>query len=149
MTESPSNESVEASDPASVGPFELATFPLHLGHGGTAVVQPAFAPEMQWYLDYGQRHGSEGTDTHLVSMHTMTGAWDSWEMHPAGTEVVVVTDGSFTLVQERDGKEVRIPLQKGEYALNPPGVWHTADVEESVTAVFLTVGAGTQVRPRS
>ena len=39
-------------------------------------------------------------------------------------------------------------LQPGEYAINPPGVWHTADVSESATGFFVTAGVGTQGRPR-
>lgn len=36
----------------------------------------------------------------------------------------------------------------GEYAINAPGVWHTADVETEVTCVFITAGLGTEHRPR-
>jgi len=41
-----------------------------------------------------------------------------------------------------------VPLAAGEYAINPPGVWHTADVTETATAIFITAGEGTQHRPR-
>lgn len=70
-------------------------------------------------------------------------------MHPAGDEVVICTAGSMVLVQEfEDGKVVQTPICAGQYAINPPGVWHTADVAESATAVFITAGEGTQHRPR-
>lgn len=36
----------------------------------------------------------------------------------------------------------------GEYAINPPGVWHTADVEGEATALFITAGLGTEARAR-
>jgi hypothetical protein len=39
-------------------------------------------------------------------------------------------------------------LGPGDYAINPPGSWHTADVAEPVTALFITVGEGTSHRPR-
>ena len=52
------------------------------------------------------------------------------------------------MIQEIDGEPVRTTLQPGEYAINPPGVWHTADVERSATAVFITAGLGTQHKPR-
>ena len=39
-------------------------------------------------------------------------------------------------------------LRTGEYAINPPGVWHTADVESEATALFITAGLGTELRPR-
>ena len=54
----------------------------------------------------------------------------------------------MTLVQEIEGEERRVLLRAGEYAINPPGVWHTADVETSATAVFITAGEGTEGRER-
>ena len=35
-----------------------------------------------------------------------------------------------------------------EYAINAPGVWHTADVTGEATALFITAGKGTEHRPR-
>jgi len=46
------------------------------------------------------------------------------------------------------GSTNRVELKQGEYAINPPGVWHTADIEGEATGVFITAGAGTEVRPR-
>ena len=136
------------STQADVGPFTLSTQPAHLGLGATTVVQPDFTGDMAWYMGYGQRHAADGNEGRLLSMHTFEQPWDSWEMHPNGTEVVIVTAGRLTLIQERDGAEHRIEMGPGEYAINPPGVWHTADASESATAVFITAGAGTEVRPR-
>ena len=39
-------------------------------------------------------------------------------------------------------------LGPGQYAINKPGVWHTADAAESATVLFITAGAGTEHRPR-
>jgi len=39
-------------------------------------------------------------------------------------------------------------LNAGQYAINAPGVWHTADVSGKATALFITAGMGTQHRPR-
>jgi quercetin dioxygenase-like cupin family protein len=61
---------------------------------------------------------------------------------------VICTSGVITLIQEIGGKEVRTTLKPGEYAINPPGVWHTADVSGTATAVFITAGVGTEARPR-
>jgi cupin superfamily acireductone dioxygenase involved in methionine salvage len=70
-------------------------------------------------------------------------------MHPAGAEVVICVAGSMVLVQEHpDGRPDSVTLTAGEYAINPPGVWHTADVAESATAIFITAGEGTAHRPR-
>jgi hypothetical protein len=128
-------------------PPRLSQNPVHLGLGATAVTEPEFTG-MDWYAGYGARHASDGKEGRLVSMHTFDEPWSSWEMHPEGGEVVICTAGEITLVQEIDGKVVRTKLTAGEYAINDPGVWHTADVERSATAVFITAGIGTQVRPR-
>lgn len=124
--------------------------PIHLGLGATAVPQPPFTG-MEWYAAYGERHGGDGAEGRLVSMHTFTESWDSWEMHPAGDEVVLCTAGRMVLIQDdQQGGIGRVTIGAGEYAINPPGVWHTADVEGEgeATAIFITAGAGTQHRPR-
>ena len=54
----------------------------------------------------------------------------------------------ITLIQEIDGELVRTTLAAGEYAINPPGVWHTADIDGAATGFFITPGVGTQHRPR-
>jgi hypothetical protein len=77
----------------------LETNPLHLGLGATAVVQPEFTG-MDWYEGYGGRHGGDGKEGRLVSMHRFTESWDSWEMHPEGDEVVLCISGQMTLIQE-------------------------------------------------
>src|SRR5690606_26337761 len=118
------------------------------GLGATAVVEPEFTG-MEWYADYAARHASDGNEGRLVSMYTFTEPWDAWEMHPNGAEVVVCTAGEITLLQERDGGEVRTTLRAGEYAINEPGTWHTADIAQSATALFITSGLGTQHRPRT
>jgi quercetin dioxygenase-like cupin family protein len=128
---------------------QLSRFPLHLGLGATAIPQPEMTGGMEWYQGYGERHGGDGAEGRLVSMHSFTGNWDSWEMHPAGDEVVVCTAGEMTLHQEfPDGTTASVTIRNGEYAINPPGVWHTADIAEAATALFITAGLGTEVRPR-
>jgi len=128
-------------------PRRLSQRPVHLGLGASAIVEPAFSG-VDWYQDYGARHAADGREGRLVSMHSFDAPWDSWEMHPEGSELVVCTDGEMTLVQEIGGEEVRTVLRAGEYAINDPGVWHTADVQERATALFVTAGMGTQVRAR-
>ena len=125
----------------------LAKHPIHLGRNATAVTEPEFTG-MEWYMGYMQRHESDGMEGRLVSMFTFDAPWDAWEVHPNGHEVVICTSGVITLIQEIGGKEVRTTLKPGEYAINPPGVWHTADVAGTATAVFITAGAGTEGRPR-
>ena len=134
--------------PAALTARKLTDEWIHLGLGATAETQPPF-DGMEWYQHYGQRNASDGAEGRLVSQYRFSESWDVWEMHPEGSEVVVCTDGKMTLVQEVDGKEVRTTLTRGEYAINPPGVWHTADVTGEAEALFITAGLGTQHRPRN
>ena len=132
-------------------PLKLETRPIHLGAGGTAVPQPEFPRDeraMQWYMDYGTRHAADGEEGRLVSCFRFTEDWPAWEMHPAGAEIVVCVEGSMTLIQELGDKHLRTTLGPGEYAINPPGVWHTADIPDHATGLFVTPGQGTQGRPR-
>ncbi len=122
---------------------------VHLGLGATAVPQPAFEGGMDWYEAYGARHGADGREGRLVSQHSFTEGWPGWEMHPLGDELVVCTAGAMILHQEfPDGRRASVTLGPGDYAINPPGVWHIADIEDHATAIFVTAGEGTQHRPR-
>ena len=128
---------------------QITTNPIHLGLGGTADIEPNFTGDMAWFAGYGARHDSDGADGRLVMMSKQSGSWDSWEMHPAGHEVVLCVAGSITLHQERpDGVRSTATISAGQYLINDPGVWHTADVEDEATVLFVTAGAGTEHRPR-
>ena len=113
------------------------------------MIEPVFSGDMAWYEGYSARHFADGAEGRLVSMHTCDESWEMWEMHPSGSEVVLCTAGHLTPHQEHvDGSTATVTLAAGEYAVNPPGTWHTADVDSSATALFITAGAGTQHRPR-
>lgn len=126
----------------------LGSHPIHLGLGATAVPQPEF-DGMEWYDAYGARHDEDGAEGRLVSQFSFSESWDSWEMHPAGAEVVICVAGIIALIQQApDGQLTHVTLGPGDYAINPPGVWHTADVNGAASAIFITSGLGTQHRPR-
>ncbi len=127
----------------------LNSYPIHLGLGATAEIEPVFTGAMEWYANYAERHQADGTEGRLISMHTFTESWNVWEMHPHGSEVVLCIAGKITLHQEAaNGSVTTTQLSPSEYAINQPGVWHTADVEENATALFITAGSGTQQRSR-
>ncbi|WP_199798666.1 cupin domain-containing protein [Erythrobacter sp. HKB08] len=129
-------------------PRRLADNWLHLGLGASAEVLEPF-DGMEWYERYGAAHAADGKEGRLVSQHSFTEGWPTWEMHPHGHEVVICTDGEMLLTQEfPDGRREQVTLTAGEYAINPPGVWHIADIENSATAIFITAGEGTEHRPR-
>ena len=128
----------------------LATHFAHLGLGASASVEPPF-DGMQWYEAYSARHAADGSEGRLVSMYSFSESWPSWEVHPHGAELVICTAGSLILHQEHeDGRTETVTLGAGEYAINPPGTWHTADVPPgtTATAIFITPGEGTEHRER-
>ena len=132
-----------------MGPHDITRHPLHLGLGASASVEPLFTGAMDWYADYGARHAVDGAEGRLVSMYTFSDPWTMWEMHPHGHEVVLCTAGVITLHQEnKDGTVGAVVLNPGQYAVNEPGVWHTADVHGEATALFITACMGTEHRPR-
>ncbi len=132
-----------------MGGTTIAVNPIHLGLGATAITEPAFTGSMDWYAGYVERHRPDGVEGRLVSTFTFKESWNMWEMHPHGTEVVLCLAGNMTLHQERpDGSKHSEVLRPGEYAINEPGTWHTADVVGEATALFITAGVGTQHRPR-
>jgi len=130
------------------GPRNLMIHPVHLGRAGTVIGQPEFTG-MDWYDAYAARTAGDGAEGRLVSMYRFTRSWDSWERHPAGDELVLCLSGAMTLIQAgADGALAETRLGPGDYAINPPNVWHTADVEEEASALFITTGLGTEHRPR-
>lgn len=129
--------------------FDIVSRPIHLGLGATAEVEPHFAGDLSWYEAYADRHRIDGREGRLVSLFAFETPWRHWEMHPVGAEVVLCTAGTITLHQEQaDGSTTSIRLGAGQYAINPPGIWHTADAEGPAAALFITAGEGTQHRPR-
>lgn len=131
-------------------PTDIEFHPIHLGLGATASAEPRFTGEMAWYNAYGERHAADGAEGRIVSMFRFTSPWTTWEMHPSGHEVVLCIAGSLTLIQERPGGAIAsVVLHPGQYAINEPGVWHTADTDDGATALFITAGLGTTHKPRS
>jgi quercetin dioxygenase-like cupin family protein len=69
-------------------------------------------------------------------------------MHPKGAEIVLCVSGRMVLHQETPEGTRTIALEPGQYAINEAGVWHTADIEGTATALFITTGLGTEHKPR-
>lgn len=140
MTDEPSRDAGE--------PFDLSSTFVHLGLGATATPLPDFEWSPGYLERYGRRFAADGREGRLVAIAPHRESWTTWERHPAGEEVVVVLSGRMDLVQRVDGGERRMTLGPGEAVVNPTGVWHTADVLEPGTALFITPGAGTEHEPR-
>ena len=117
------------------------------GLGAKALIEPAFSG-MEWYADYVSRHGDDGTEGRLVSMSSFTEPWTSWEMHAFGAGMGALHRRSRLQQEWSDGRTARVAIGAGEFAINPAGVWHTADIVGKAAAVFITAGWGTEHRPR-
>lgn len=128
--------------------FDITQFPVHLGLGARAVRLEQFDGTPEWYQRYGEGNAADGAEGRLVTMHTFHEPWDSWEVHPKGDELVLCVAGSIVLHQEIDGDVHTVELGPGEAVINPPGAWHTADVSDPCTCLFITAGEGTENRPR-
>lgn len=85
----------------------------------------------------------------LVTEFTMDADWGVWEMHPAGDELIVFTEGSVR-VRFDDGTAItESDVHAPQYVVVPAGVWHTMDVVEPARMIVITWGDGTAHRPRS
>jgi hypothetical protein len=126
-------------------PFRFDDSILHLGPTSATVVR-----HFGWDRigEYAARFAGDGAQGRMVTMGRQVESWTSWERHPAGEELVLLLNGRVDLIQDIDGIEHRIELRGGDGVLNPPGVWHTADVIDPGDALFITPGAGTEHRPR-
>lgn len=83
----------------------------------------------------------------LVSSHEFQEDWATWEIHPAGDEIVVLLSGTATLVLRKNGADVRVQLAgSGAYVVVPRNTWHTARVSGTTRMLFITPGEGTENR---
>jgi len=137
-----------APAPAPAASFDLSQVYIHLGLGARAQTLPDFTWSQEYLRRYEADHETDGDEGRLVLIGPEQATWTSWERHPAGDEVVVALSGHQTLIQEIDGQQHRIELRPGQAVINPRGVWHTADVHQPGSALFITPGRGTEHRPR-
>ena len=79
----------------------------------------------------------------LVSCFSFERDWDTWEMHPAGDELVCLLSGRASL--ELEGRGIVAELSApGTYVIVPRGTWHTAHTNVATKMLFVTPGEGTQ-----
>ncbi len=130
------------------GCFDLSEVYVHLGSGARVELLPDFAWTEEYLERYESEHACDGDDGRLVMIGRQDATWTNWERHPAGDELVVALSGHTVLIQEIEGEHRHVDLREGQAAVNPRGVWHTADVHEPGSALFVTPGRGTEHRPR-
>lgn len=114
---------------------------VHLGTGPEVTlldVGPDFWERIDERTDLGR----------MITSLLMTDDWPSWEMHPTGDEVILVTEGEVRFHLD-DGKSVvHDTVTAPRYIVVPSGVWHTADALGPARLVVVTWGEGTEHRPR-
>jgi mannose-6-phosphate isomerase-like protein (cupin superfamily) len=119
--------------------FDLATTYVKLDaddRGRAVPVDACFWREIDSRPEYA--HGR------LVMTFTFDRDWPTWEVHPAGEEIVTVLAGEMHFVLHgADGDETFL-LRAGETCIVPRNTWHTAKIAGSCTALFVTPCAGTR-----
>ncbi len=130
------------------GAIDLSTTPIHLGLGSRAVAVEGFAWDPRVLEAYGAAVASDGAEGRMVMIFPADASWTTWERHQAGAEVVICLSGRMTVIREIGGSDDPVELRPGVAMINPPGVWHTADIHEPGTFMTITPGKGTEHRPR-
>ena len=121
---------------------DLSTTFLHLGMTGAATplpIGPDFWANMPPILSSGR----------MVSQLGHASDWRGWERHPAGDEIIIQLTGRMRLRLETADGEIVVDLPAGRYFVVPKNIWHTADVSEPSSAIYITEGQGTENRPRA
>lgn len=83
----------------------------------------------------------------LVTGYVSATSWRSWEMHPAGDEVMVLVDGSMAVILDEPGGERRVEMAPGATLIVPKGIWHRVEVSEPSRFISITYFVGTTRRP--
>jgi len=122
--------------------FNPKTTYIHLTDGPE--VRPIEVTPDFWEKIEGRLDLQEGR---LITTFHQSENWTSWEMHPAGEEVVLLLSGAADLVLETPKGEQTVPLQAGQAFIIPQGYWHTARIHAPGDLLVITRGAGTQNRP--
>jgi mannose-6-phosphate isomerase-like protein (cupin superfamily) len=117
---------------------------VHLAADGKATELPG--GEAFWSLPEAEieRYGRGW----LVSEFEFSSDWPNWEMHPHADEYVYLLSGSVELLLEQPDGTRTIPLRGSAAVVVPRGVWHTANVHAPSRMLHVTLGAGTEHRPR-
>ena len=127
----------------SAGVIDLTKTYLHLTDGPDVIELPVtenFWEELVARDDLG--------DGRLISAYRFTENWASWEMHPAGEEVVCMISGAADFHLDLPEREKIVEMRGCGAVIVPRGVWHTATVHKPSDMLFITRGAGTQHRSR-
>jgi mannose-6-phosphate isomerase-like protein (cupin superfamily) len=122
--------------------FDLSGTYLQLDDGPAARRVPVDADFWEQITHRPELHGGR-----LVMVMRYTDDWDSWEMHPAGDELVYALDGAVDLILDEEQGERVVELRGRSGCVVPRGVWHRGVVRSPGDVLHITRGEGTQHRP--
>lgn len=107
----------------------------------TVEVTPTLYQDLDEKFDLFQGHT-------LVAAHHFDRNWSTWEVHPAGDEIVVLLSGQCQLIIKHNDHNQSIELNhSGEYPVVPKGLWHKALTEVATHMLFITPGEKTANAP--
>ena len=126
--------------------IDLSTSPVHLGR--TFSVLENFGFDGPAFESYIAEHCTDEEPGYIMMIETTPEDWTAWECHPAGYEIVHVLEGQGTFYQQVNGDEVATAFEPGTTLVNAPGMWHTADVEVPMKALYITAAPDTHHKMR-
>ena len=129
---------------SSPSTFDLINTYVHLKDGADAV--PVAVGDDFWATIDKRTELYSGRLVTLFHIQS-TDEWVHWEMHPAGDEIVCLLSGAIDLILQEGEHERSLELRSRAAGIIPRGVWHRAIVHTPSDVLFITRGAGTQLRP--
>jgi uncharacterized cupin superfamily protein len=130
--------------------FDLSETFVHLGLGASVTELPGFEFSSAYLRRHLVRFARDRDEGRLVGIVGMGESWRHWERHLGGDELVVVLSGRCEVIQDLGAEGLHtIALGPGEAMINEKGVWHTTDVLEPGSQLFVAAGRQTVYRPRA
>jgi mannose-6-phosphate isomerase-like protein (cupin superfamily) len=124
--------------------FDLERTYLFLDGAGGLVAQ-AVGPD--FWTKIGANPAAGGA---MISASSGAGAWKTWEMHPAGAEVLVILEGAPRIwLEHSQGRLEAVAAHPGSTVIVPKGAWHRVEGDQAYKILYVTYGAGTTHRPVS
>lgn len=122
------------------GPYDIEQVRFILGPDGSGTAKPVgprFYEELDTEFEHFRGHL-------LIMRYTFSEPWPTWEVHPAGDELVYLIEGDTDFVLRVGGADRRVRVDRpGSYVVVPRGTWHTAQPHAPTTMLFVTPGEGT------
>ena len=117
---------------------------VHLTHGGDA--EPVELTPFFW-----RDSSSKRLYDRLVGVFAFASAEDlhssSQEVHPEADELLFVISGAIDVILQEGDSERIVPLEAGQAAIVPRGLWHRLVMRQPGKLLFINSRTGMQSRP--